>query len=120
MVIQPFFADAADLKVELQDQFIYLQNDGKPKMNFKKDRYDIFWCKAFGKYLLICNEVRARVLLFPTSYLIEKGFSAVTLLLSKQKNCLSISKRGDLRLYLTEMSPSIKKLVEDHQAHPSH
>ena len=52
-VIQPFSTDAADLKVELQDQFIDLQNDDEFKMNFEEDRYDIFWCKAFGKYLLI-------------------------------------------------------------------
>lgn len=53
-VIEPFSADPADLKVELQDQFIGLQNDDKSKMNFK-DRYDIFWCKASGKYPLIWN-----------------------------------------------------------------
>ena len=57
---------------------------------------------------------------FPASYLIEKEFLVMTLLLSKQRNRLSISKRGDLRLYLTEMSLNIKKLVEDRQAHPSH
>ena len=40
-VIQPFFADPADLKVELQDQFIDLQNDDESKINFTEDRYDI-------------------------------------------------------------------------------
>ena len=111
-VIQLFSADPADLKVEVQDQFIDLQNDVEFKMNFEEDRYDIFWCK----YPLIWNEVRAWVLSFPTSYLVEKGFSAVTLLLSKQRN-LSISKRGDLLvpLYLTKMSPNIEvtKLIEE-------
>ena len=82
--------------------------------------YNTFWCQASGKYPLIWNEVRALVLSFLTSYLVEKGFSAVTLLLSKQRNLLFISKRGDLQLYLTKMSPNIKKLIEDHQAHPSH
>jgi len=33
---------------------------------------------------------------FPTSYLVEQGFSAVTLMLSKQINHLLIHKRGDL------------------------
>jgi len=31
-----------------------------------------------------------------------------------------IHKRGDLRLYLTQMSPNISKLSEGRQAHPSH
>jgi len=38
------------------------------------------------------------VLSFPTSYLVEKGFMALTLMLSKQRNRLLIHKRGDLRL----------------------
>ena len=40
-VIQPFSTDFADLKVELQGQFIDLQNDDEYKMNCKKDRWDI-------------------------------------------------------------------------------
>ena len=94
--IQQFPANPAGLKVELQDQFIDLQNDDKFKINFEEDRYDIFCCKASGKYPLIWNEVRAWVLSFPMSYLVEKEFSAVTLLISKQRNRLFISKRGDL------------------------
>ena len=82
-VIQPFFTDPADLKVELQDQFVDLQNDDETKMNFKEDRYDVYWCKASDKYRLMWNEVRAWIFSFPTSYLDEKGFSALTQLLSK-------------------------------------
>ena len=41
-VIQPFSADSAHLKVELQDQFFDLQNDDKSKMNFTEDKFDIF------------------------------------------------------------------------------
>jgi len=46
--------------------------------------------------------------------------SAVTLMLSKQRKRLIIHKRGDLRLYLTKMSPNISKLFEGHHAHLSH
>jgi len=45
--------------------------------------------------------------------------SAVALMLSKQRNRLLIHKRGDLRLYLTKISPNISKLCEGRQAHPS-
>jgi len=37
-------------------------------------------------------------------------FSAVTLMLLKQRNCLLIHKWGDLRLDLTDMSPNISNL----------
>jgi len=33
--------------------------------------------------------------------------SVVTLMLSKQRNCLLIHKQGYLRLYLTKMSPNV-------------
>ena len=89
-------------------------------MNFEEDRYNTFWCKVLGKCPLIWNKVKSMGSFIFDALLGEKGFSAVTLLLSKQRNRLSISKRGDLRLYLTKMYPNIKKIIDDHQAHPSH
>ena len=112
--------ESTDIEVELQEQLIDLQNDDESKMNFKDDRYDLFWCQVADKYELLWKEARMWVLSFPTSYLVEKGFSAATLMLSKQRNRLTIHERGDLRLYLTKMSPNISKLCEGHQAHPSH
>jgi len=44
----------------------------------------------------------------------------MNLMLSKQRNRLLIHKRGDLRMNLTQTSPNILKLCEDHQAYPSH
>ena len=41
-LIQSFSTDPNDLKVELKDQFIDLQNDNESKMNFTKDRYDVY------------------------------------------------------------------------------
>jgi len=46
--------------------------------------------------------------------------SVVTIIFSKQRNRFLAHKRGDLRLYLTEMSPNISKVCENRQAHPSH
>ena len=57
---------------------------------------------------------------FPTSYLVERGFSVVAQLLGKQRQSLCITERGDLRIFLSNIKPDIKKLVSSHQAHPSH
>jgi len=119
-VIKPFSAEPADIEIELQEELIDLQHDDESKAHFTNDRYDLFWCKVAGKYELLWNEARMWILSFPTSYLVEKGFSAVTLMLSTQRNRLAIDKRGDLRLYLTKMFPDISKLCKDHQVHPSH
>ena len=53
-------------------------------------------------------------------YAIIELTSAVTLTLSKLRNRMLIHKRGDLRLYLTKMSPNILKFWGSRQAHPSH
>lgn len=34
---------------------------------------------------------------FPTSYVVESGFSAVNHIMTKERNRLNISERGDLR-----------------------
>ena len=49
---------------------------------------------------------------FPTSYLVEERFLAVTSMLSKQRNRLLIHKRGDLWLYLTKWPPSFVKAAK--------
>lgn len=57
---------------------------------------------------------------FPSSYLAERGFSAVANLLSKKRNRLQITERGDLRLMLIMFKPEINKLLKLHQVQPSH
>ena len=57
---------------------------------------------------------------FPSSYLVEKGFSAVISLLTKQRNRLEISTKGDLRLLLTQLEPDVVKLAKSHQSQGSH
>uniref|UniRef100_A0A0K2UU82 Uncharacterized protein n=1 Tax=Lepeophtheirus salmonis TaxID=72036 RepID=A0A0K2UU82_LEPSM len=42
------------------------------------------------------------------------------MLLSKQRNKLRITERGDLRLLLSEFQPDVDKLISLHQVHPSH
>jgi hypothetical protein len=64
--------------------------------------------------------VKKLLLAFPTSYLVERGFSAVIQLISKQRNRLQVCERGDLRLLLSDIKPDVGKLVSGHQAHPSH
>ena len=49
----------------------------------------------------------------------RKRFFSRDAIAIKTKNLLSISKRGNLQLYRTKMSPNIKKLVKNLHAHPS-
>ncbi|KAK3766524.1 hypothetical protein RRG08_056455 [Elysia crispata] len=63
---------------------------------------------------------RFQDLLFAKNTRLERGFSAVALLLSKQRNRLRITERGDLRLLLSELQPDVEKLISLHQVQPSH
>lgn len=118
-IIRPFDTDPAAVKIHLQEHIIDLRNDEEAKIYFKAESYEYFWCKFMHRYPVLWEEAMMWILSFPTSYLVERGFSAVTYLLNKQRNRLSIEKRGDLRLFLTKMIPDINQLIKQHQAHPA-
>ena len=119
-IMQPFLTAPSDIEYDIQEEFIELQNDEEAKAIFNGDNYCIFWCRMSGKYPNLWSKVDIWIISFPTSYLVERGFSAITLLLQKQRNRLLITKRGDLRLNLTKMTPNITNIVNKHQYHPSH
>jgi hypothetical protein len=45
-----------------------------------------------------------------SSYLVQRGFSAVNDVLQRERNRLDITNRGDLRVKLTKLLPQIKTL----------
>nr|CAH7761336.1 unnamed protein product [Callosobruchus chinensis] len=71
-------------------------------------------------YPVLWNIARKFLISFPSSYLVERGFSAVTNLLTKKRNRLDIISRGDLRLTLTKLTTNVDNLLLKHQVHPSH
>jgi len=64
--------------------------------------------------------VQKFLIAFPSFYLVEREFSAVTNLLTKKRQQLQVINREDLRMLLTKIEPNINKLLAIHQAHPSH
>ena len=100
---------------------MYLRNDFELHVMLKKSRRD-FWLQECisERYPALWNIAKKFFIAFPTSYLVERGFSAVAQLLGKQRQRLDIVKRGDLRIFLSNIKPDIEKLVSSHQAHPSH
>ena len=71
-------------------------------------------------YPHIYQAIKLMFVAFPSSYLVEKGFSAVITLLTKQRNRLEISTKDELRLLLTQLVPDIIKLAKSHQSQRSH
>ena len=118
-IINPFI-DISEQGI-LAEELTTLQNDFKLKPKFSIS-YQSFWLQSEikAKYPHLWNRVKMFFIAFPSSYLVERAFSAVTALLDNRKNRLDIVRQGDLRLFLTTMEPDIKKLMKLHQAHASH
>jgi len=117
----PFEVNVADIDISLQEPLIELQSDEIMRAKFKDGKYNIWKTNDIAtKYPLLWDKAQLYVIAFPSSYLVESGFSRVSHLLSKVRNRLDIVKRGDLRLSLTSMEPDIKKLAEQHQPQGSH
>lgn len=119
-IINPFEeTEVAD--VVLQEELLELSTNEELKVQFKKG-YQTFWLQAEipEKHPGLWEIARKLLIAFPSSYLVEKSFSVVTNLLTKKRNRLNITERGDLRLILTKLKPNIDQILSIHQVHPSH
>ena len=119
-VVNPFQDDANNADPNLVEELIDLQNDFEGEMLFPQIGYEAFWLNEQVKYPHLWEKIKSLLLAFLSSHLVEKGFSSVLQLLTKQKNRLQICKRGDLRLFLSNIEPDIIKLANSHKAQGSH
>nr|CAH7761337.1 unnamed protein product [Callosobruchus chinensis] len=117
MVIPPWiinpYGDIEETNVIIQEELTEVlrlsTNEELKLQNNIPDTYPVLW-----------NIARKFLISFPSSYLVERGFSAVTNLLTKKRNRLDIISRGDLRLTLTKLTTNVDNLLLKHQVHPSH
>ena len=86
--MDPLEADIFEVNVDLQQTFSDVQTDIELKVNFTKERYEIFWTqqKLRQKYPIILEEFRLLFIAFPSSYVVEKALSSVINILSKIYN----------------------------------
>lgn len=119
-VINPFLENIEVCNDAVEEELTGLKHDIELKPMFKKS-YQMFWLQKeiCVRYPALWTIVKSLIVSFPTSYLVERGFSVVMKMLS-QRNQLHIVERGDLRLMLTDFKPDIDKLMSLHQVHPSH
>ena len=76
----------------------------------------IGWLSVGSFYPLLFEKVVPFLLRFPTTWLVEAGFSAVNDLLTKKRHQLQIEKRGDLCLRLNQgLAVQLYKLIHRHK-----
>ena len=105
-IINPF-ENTDTIELELQEEIIELSANEQLKLQFKNG-YKNFWLhkEIATLYPAIWDEAKKFFIAFPSSYLVERGFSAVTNLITKNRNRLSVVERGDLRLMMTNIDPN--------------
>ncbi|XP_026331329.1 SCAN domain-containing protein 3-like [Hyposmocoma kahamanoa] len=121
-IINPFEFDETEVaNVALQEELLEISTNEELKVKFRKG-YQTFWLQAEipEKYPGLWEIAKKFLIAFPSSYLVERSFSAVTNLLTKKRSKLNITERGDLRLLLTKIKPKIDRLLTLRQIHPSH
>lgn len=118
----PFTANAKEADTKYQEELLEIKYDEDCKQSFENGGYEKLWQhkKIPLLYPNMWKEVFKLLIPFPTSYLVESGFSAVNHIMNKERNRLNISERGDLRLFLTKIEPDIKYLISQHQPQGSH
>ena len=80
----PFGVNVAKIELSLQDPVIKLQSDEITLAKSKDEKYNIWKTTVVAtEYPLLWDKAQFYVIAFPTSYLVEAGFSCVSQMLSK-------------------------------------
>ncbi len=108
----------SNLSAKEEDELLEIANDGGLKSMFETTTLPVFWIKVMAEYPEIATTALKTLLPFPTSYLCEMGFSAMTATKTKQRSRLDIS--NTLRVSLSPITPRWHCLVAEKQAQGSH
>ena len=121
-IFNPFDFDVSTAESDQQDNLLVLRNDCEAQVSHKQKGFKAMWMRptVAASYPRLWSKVEFLLLAFPTSYLVESGFSRVNMMLTKSRNRLDITDRGDIRMALTKLTPNVEKLVEQHQPQGSH
>nr|XP_042912054.1 protein FAM200A-like [Parasteatoda tepidariorum] len=93
-IFDPFSFEVVDkLTSSLQTEFLDLKY---AKVVFKKYGYELAWVKLMDTYPQLWKQTEPLLISLPSTYLMERGFSSVVQLLTKQRNRLDICFKGDL------------------------
>ena len=86
-VIDPFTEPSTEAPTHLEKELVSSQNDEDLKPKFKTS-YQAFWMQTTipKRYPALWKDIKWFFIAFPTSYLVERGFSFLARLLTKKKN----------------------------------
>ena len=120
--INPFFVDPADLPVGTveEEELIDIQTDEAAKITHKECGCAInIWLSMKSLYPNLATNVVPQLLIFPSTWNCEQGFSALISIKSKSWNRLA-APGDDFGCAVSKIIPRIDQLAGKKQLHPSH
>ena len=102
-----------------QEELIDLQCDEGAQEKFKDYTLANFWLNVSTSYLALAKNTIPQVLIFPTTWECEQGFSTFLTIKLKTRNRL-VNPEHDFQCSVSKTSPRFAKLVEEMQAQASH
>ena len=119
--INPFYIDPADVLVETgeQEELINIQTDETAKIKHKECCPINLWLSMASSNANLARLAVSQLLIFPSTWKCEQGFSALMTIKSKSRNRLGTPEH-DFRCAVSEAIPRSDQLVEKKQLHSSH
>ncbi|XDV20634.1 hypothetical protein PO909_025934 [Leuciscus waleckii] len=90
--VQPFQTDVIECEPAIQEHLVDIQCDNETS------GWCSMWVKYAQRYPALWQKIRLLILVFPTTYLVEQGFSQVIHMQSKYRNRLDLLASDALRL----------------------
>ncbi|XP_077967023.1 zinc finger BED domain-containing protein 5-like isoform X2 [Styela clava] len=120
-VTDPFSVDPADLLVGTgeQEELIDIQEDLEAKKQCKEYSAINFWLSMASSYPTLASHAIPQLLIFPSTWECEQGFSILMNIKSKNRNRLS-APGHDFRCAISNVMPRIDQLAQDKQKQKSH
>ncbi|XP_029632961.1 SCAN domain-containing protein 3-like [Octopus sinensis] len=117
-----FEVDVVDCEDDVHEELIELQNGNDAIMRYRRKGKEGLWHhqSILNSYPNLWKRLILLLLAFPTSYLVESGFSHAGTLIFYKRIGLDVTQRGDLRLKLTSLKSNVSALAALHQTHSSH
>ena len=116
----PFIQDinSCNLDAHEKESLIDLGCDSTLLFRFKNESLTTFWISQEDKYTSLGFKALKLLVVFSTSYLCEKSFSALILIKTKQRNRLGAE--SEQRISETSLTPRFSLLLAEKQQQISH
>ena len=122
-ILNPFMCDIAsediNLPTDTEDKLLQLFEDSNLKLSFKGKELLDLWIWAISEYPILAKRAVKFILPFTTTYLCESGFLHVTIIKTKQRNCMQTQTLSVCHR-LSKIQPRIDMLVAKRQVQVSH